>query len=73
MDSFYINNVRSSLKFAHFIEVKSFIVDPWGVNKGISNIMRDRWKVLGLAYVKLGTSGRWVGTQTGARVTTTLV
>ena len=25
--------------------------------------MRARWKVLGLAYVKLGTSGHWIGTQ----------
>ena len=29
--------------------------------------------VLGVAYVKLGTSGRWVGTRTGAGVTSTLV
>ena len=29
--------------------------------------------VLGLAYVKLGTSGLWVGTRTGAGVTATLV
>ena len=26
-------------------------------------ITRARWKVLGLAYIKLGTSGRWVGTR----------
>ena len=33
---------------------------------------RVRWKVLGLAYVKFGTSSRWVGTQIGAGVTATL-
>jgi hypothetical protein len=31
--------------------------------------MRARWKVLGLAYVKLRTSGCWVGNRTGAGVT----
>ena len=33
--------------------------------------MRGRGKVLGLVYVKLGTSGRWIGTHTGAGVHTT--
>ena len=34
---------------------------------------RTRWKVLGLTYAKLGTSGRWVGTRTGTGVTSILV
>ena len=33
---------------------------------------RARWKALDLVYVKLGTSGRWVGTRTRAGVTATL-
>ena len=33
---------------------------------------RARGKVLGVAYVKLRRSGRWVRTQTGAYVTATL-
>ena len=34
--------------------------------------MRARGKFLGLAYVKLGTNGYWVGTWTGAGVKATL-
>ena len=34
---------------------------------------RARGKVLGLAYVKFGTNGRWVGTETVTGVTMTLV
>ena len=30
------------------------------------NYTRESWKVLGLAYVKLGTSGYWVWIRTGA-------
>jgi hypothetical protein len=32
-------------------------------------LYEDKVKVLGLAFVKLGTSGRWIGTRTGADVT----
>ena len=38
----------------------------------ISTEYEARWKVLGLTFVKLRTSGRWVGTRTGAGVTSTL-
>ena len=38
-----------------------------------AHYLRARWKVLNLAYVKLGTSGCWVGTQTGAGDTAILV
>ena len=34
--------------------------------------MRERWRVLGLAYVKLWASDCWVETRTGACVTATL-
>ena len=34
-------------------------------------IKRTSWKVLGLAYMKLETSGCWVETWTGAHITTT--
>ena len=34
---------------------------------------RARWKVFGLAYMQLETSGRWVGTRAWAVVTATLM
>ena len=37
-----------------------------------SSNTRARLKVIGLAYVKLGTSGRWVGTRIGTEVTAKL-
>ena len=40
--------------------------------RGVLEYTRARCTVLGLAYVKLGTSSRWVGTRIGAGVTTTL-
>ena len=36
-------------------------------------IYEGKVKSFGLAYVKLGTSRRWVGTRTGTFVTSTLV
>ena len=35
-------------------------------------LYKGKVKLLGLAYVKLGTSGRWLGIWTGAGVTATL-
>ena len=49
-----------------------FSLDPTLFFNNYITGKRARSKGLGLAYVKHGTSGRWIGTRTGAGVTSPL-
>ena len=49
--------------------VRYLVLTIFDTEKGTTLSARARWKVHRLAYVKLGTSGRWVGTGTGDGVT----
>jgi hypothetical protein len=59
---FLSHNEYTIFKFRTIDDYKNMI----SLNK------RARWKVLGLTYVKLGTSGCWVENRTAAGVTATL-
>ena len=55
------------------LKVKNYEIHFFFRLKALGEHTKARRKVLGLAYVKLMRSGRWVGIRTGAGVTAKLV
>ena len=61
----------ASTFFFNFSRISFFITEYDAISL-THTLMRARKKILDLAYVKLGTSGHWLGARTGAGVTTTV-